>query len=67
MRLVTYVHVGGVVYGPGRDVPADVAKRITNPDVWAHEVQTPAAPPAPEAPPAKPAAKRPARATKPKE
>lgn len=67
MRLVTYVHVDGRVYGPGVDVPADVAKRISNPDVWAHEAQAPAASPAPEAPVAKQPVKRAARATKPKE
>lgn len=33
-KLRTYVHVGGKVYGPGDDVPAEVAKKITNPDVW---------------------------------
>lgn len=27
-RLRTYVHVAGVVYGPGDEVPAAVAKRI---------------------------------------
>lgn len=33
-RLTTYVHVDGVAWGPGDDIPADVAARITNPDVW---------------------------------
>lgn len=33
-KLVTYVHVNGVVYGPGDDVPADVAAQITNPSAW---------------------------------
>ena len=32
--LVTYVHIAGAVYGPGDKVPADVAKRITNPAAW---------------------------------
>lgn len=34
-RLAVYVHVDGVQYGPDDDVPADAAKQITNPDVWA--------------------------------
>ncbi len=33
-KLNTYVHVDGVQYGPDDDVPADVAKKIENPDVW---------------------------------
>jgi hypothetical protein len=33
-KLNTHVHVDGKVYGPDDDVPADVAKQITNPDVW---------------------------------
>lgn len=36
-KLATYVHVNGVEYGPDSDVPADVAKQITNEDVWASE------------------------------
>ncbi|MFJ8760841.1 hypothetical protein [Streptomyces cyaneofuscatus] len=27
-RLKTYVHVGGIAYGPGDQVPKDVAKKI---------------------------------------
>ncbi|EST22776.1 hypothetical protein [Streptomyces niveus] len=27
-RLIAYVHVGGVAYGPNDEVPPDVAKRI---------------------------------------
>ena len=27
-RLKTYVHVDGAVYGPGDDIPAEVAARI---------------------------------------
>ncbi|MFJ2249440.1 hypothetical protein [Streptomyces sp. NPDC087862] len=27
-RLIAYVHVAGAVYGPGDDVPPDLAKRI---------------------------------------
>lgn len=27
-RLIAYVHVAGVVYGPGDEVPPEVAKRI---------------------------------------
>lgn len=34
-KLNTYVHVGDKRYGPDDDVPANVAKQITNPDVWA--------------------------------
>lgn len=37
-NLVTNVHVDGEVYGPGDDVPADVAKRITNPKAWDAEL-----------------------------
>ncbi|WP_280449962.1 hypothetical protein [Nocardia brasiliensis] len=38
-KLTGFVHVhddkgNSRVYGPGDDVPADVAKRITNPDAW---------------------------------
>lgn len=33
-KLNTYVHVEGEAYGPDDEVPADVAKQITNPDVW---------------------------------
>jgi hypothetical protein len=33
--LNTYVHVEGVAYGPGDDIPDDVAAKILNPDVWA--------------------------------
>lgn len=36
-KLTTYVHVDGQAYGPGDEVPADVAKRITNDKVWAEE------------------------------
>lgn len=38
-KLATYVHVDGQEYGPDSDVPADVAKKITNPDVWAAEAE----------------------------
>lgn len=34
-KLNTYVHVGEKRYGPDDEVPAAVAKQITNPDVWA--------------------------------
>lgn len=34
-KLATYVHVDGVEYGPDSEVPAEVAKKITNDDVWA--------------------------------
>lgn len=44
-RLNTYVHVDGQAYGPGSDVPAEVAERITNPDVWeGSDEQEPPAP-----------------------
>lgn len=33
-RLTSFVHVAGRVYGPDDDVPADVAKLITNPKAW---------------------------------
>lgn len=36
-ELAAFVYVDGQVYGPGDDVPADVAKQITNPDAWATE------------------------------
>ena len=36
-KLAVYVHVDGVQYGPDEDVPAEVAKKIDNPDVWAEE------------------------------
>ena len=34
-KLATYVRVDGTAYGPNDDVPADVAKQITNPKAWA--------------------------------
>lgn len=34
-KLATFVHVNGSVYGPDDEVPADVAKEITNPKAWA--------------------------------
>ena len=33
-KLNTWVHVDGVAYGPGDEVPPEVAKKITNEDVW---------------------------------
>lgn len=33
-KLNTYVHVDGIAYGPEDDVPAEVAEKITAPDVW---------------------------------
>lgn len=33
-RLATFVHVGDQVFGPGDEVPADVAAAITNPAAW---------------------------------
>lgn len=40
-RLTHTVFVGGVAYGPASAVPADVAKKITNPSVWVEEDGTP--------------------------
>ena len=40
-RLRTFVHVGGRAYGPGVDVPADVAAKITNPKAWDGDPPTP--------------------------
>lgn len=34
-KLAAFVQVDGVVYGPDDSVPADVAKKITNPKAWA--------------------------------
>ena len=34
-KLVSYVHVGGEVYGSGDRVPAKHAALITNPKAWA--------------------------------
>jgi hypothetical protein len=36
-RLAVFVTVDGTQYGPDDDVPADVAEKIENPDVWADE------------------------------
>lgn len=36
-KLAVYVHVDGKQYGPDDTVPAEVAKKIDNPDVWAEE------------------------------
>lgn len=36
-RLATYVYVDGVAYGPESDLPAEVAKVITNPKAWEDE------------------------------
>ncbi len=33
-KLASFVHVNGEVYGPDSDVPADVAKQISNPNAW---------------------------------
>jgi hypothetical protein len=33
-RLKAFVHVAGSVYGPGDEVPAEVARLITNPKAW---------------------------------
>lgn len=34
-ELIAHVWVDGACYGPGSDIPADVAKQITNPKAWA--------------------------------
>lgn len=39
-KLATFVDVDGVWYGPDDNVPADVAKRITNPKAWAEQPST---------------------------
>lgn len=36
-KLRANVVVGGVMYGPDSDVPADVAAQITNPKAWAEQ------------------------------
>lgn len=33
-KLARHVTVAGTTYGPGDDVPADVAEKITNPKAW---------------------------------
>jgi hypothetical protein len=38
-KLNSYVYVDGKGYGPDDDVPAEVAKRIDNPDVWVDDEQ----------------------------
>lgn len=51
-RLIAYVHVNGVAYGPDDDVPAEVAKRIGD-HAWA-DVDKPSGAPTPtgeDAPP----------------
>jgi hypothetical protein len=51
--LNTYVHVDGVWYRPGTVPPPEVAKRITNPDVWDGEPEQSAAEPVQPPAPAK--------------
>lgn len=53
-KLATYVSVDGQWYGPNDDVPADVAKQITNESAWAADEPEPEAP---KASTPKPAAK----------
>lgn len=36
-KLAANVYVDGVLYTPDSDVPADVAKQITNPKAWGEE------------------------------
>ncbi|MFI7608789.1 hypothetical protein ACIBTV_27265 [Micromonospora sp. NPDC049366] len=50
-RLQGYVHVHGGVYGPDDDVPADIARLITNPKAW-EGGQAPTFAPAPDPTPA---------------
>lgn len=38
-KLQAFVYVDGQAYGPGSDVPAEVAKQITNPKAWGEEPQ----------------------------
>jgi hypothetical protein len=45
--LNMHVHVDGVWYRPGATPPPEVAKRITNPDVWAGDAEPEQATPAP--------------------
>jgi hypothetical protein len=52
-KLNTYVHVDGVRYGPSDELSAEVAKKITNPDVWAEGSEIPV--PVADEPPAPPA------------
>lgn len=41
-NLNTHVNVDGTWYGPGSDVPDEVAARITNPKVWEGDPPAPA-------------------------
>lgn len=45
-KLAKNVHVGGEVYGPGSEVPDDVAEQITNPKAWEDEADEKPARPA---------------------
>lgn len=36
-KLAKNVHVGGEVYRAGREVPDEVAEKITNPKAWADD------------------------------
>lgn len=36
-RLASFVYVDGKAYGPDDDIPAEVAKAITNPKAWADD------------------------------
>lgn len=58
-RLRTFVHVDGRAYGPGDEVPDEVADQITNPDVWDEDTDD-----EPDADRASP--RRPARSLRPK-
>lgn len=49
--LKAYVHVGGVVYAPGDEVPAHHARLITNPKAWDGEVPAPGDASSPVPPP----------------
>lgn len=55
-RLTRTVYIDGVAYGPASVIPADVAKRITNPTVWVDDDSEGAPDPGVQSPP--PAAAR---------
>lgn len=39
-KLAVNVYVAGVLYTPDSDIPAEVAKQITNPKAWGDEPNT---------------------------
>lgn len=50
-RLTRTVYIGGEAYGPSSVIPADVAKRITNPNVWVDDDSEGAPDPGVQSPP----------------